>query len=73
MATEPEKELGFRRSSTMRGREMCKLYYKLGDSFWPLGSFPNREKAEAFWNLIRERIYNELGVTEPVYVEDRKK
>ena len=52
---------------------MCNLYYKSGRWEYRLGSFPNREKAEAYWNLVREKLINEVGTdVQPIYVETKK-
>lgn len=50
----------------------CKLYYEHAGTHWPLGTFRNREKAKAFWQLVKEKLWNELGVTKPIYVETGK-
>lgn len=52
---------------------MCNLYYKHGRYEYRLGSFPTREKAENYWNLVREKLRNELGSDiQPIYVEVKK-
>lgn len=52
---------------------MCNLYYKHGRYDYRLGSFQNREKAEAYWNLVKEKLRNELGSDiQPIYVETKK-
>ena len=52
---------------------MCNLYYKSGRWEYRLGSFPSREKAEAYWNLVREKLRDEVGTdVQPIYVETKK-
>ena len=50
----------------------CKLYYTSGGASFQLGTFRNRQKAEQFWNFIKEALTDKLGLVEPVYVETGK-
>lgn len=51
----------------------CKLYIKAGSIDFYLGSFPNREKAEGHYRLIRAKVEDEYGTdAKPVYVETGK-
>ena len=50
----------------------CKLYYTSGRASFQLGTFRNRQKAEQFWNFIKEALTDKLGLVEPVYVETGK-
>ena len=48
---------------------MCKLYYEVGGQKYLLGTFGNQKKAEAFWNLMKDKIWNLYGSDKPIYVE----
>ena len=51
----------------------CKLYIRSGKNDFYYGTFQNREKAEAHFNLIRAKLENEYGPRpEPIYVEQGK-
>ena len=50
----------------------CKLFYKHGSLTFKLGSFRNREKAEEYWNYVKELLRDRLGEVTPVYVETGK-
>ena len=51
----------------------CKLYVKAGKVDFYLGSFPNQEKAESHYRLIKAKIETEYGTgAKPVYVETGK-
>lgn len=49
---------------------MCYLYYRIGTWDSLGGKFPNRDQAEKFWNLVREKVRDEMGSdVQPVFVE----
>lgn len=51
----------------------CKLYIRYGTQDFYYGSFPNRERAEAHYRLIRAKLESEYGSgTTPIYVETGK-
>lgn len=51
----------------------CKLYYKCNGADYQVGTFQNRKKAEAFWNLVKGRLIDRHGAdVEPIYVETGK-
>lgn len=51
----------------------CRLYIRYGRQDTYYGKFPNREKAEAHYQLIKAKVHSQYGTgATPIYVEQGK-
>lgn len=51
----------------------CKLYIRSGGHDWLIGTFPSKEKAEAYYRLAIAWLETTYGLKpEPIYVEQGK-